>query len=57
MPQKIKKATRQQGSLLFQGRIVPTEAKDPVKTFWSKSYEPKKQGVKQFLANKHLLFQ
>jgi hypothetical protein len=38
----------------FQGRIVPTEAKDPVKTFWTKSYEPKKQGVKQFLGNKCL---
>src|SRR5712691_1847056 len=41
----------------FQGRIVPTEAKNSVKTFWTKSYEPKKGGVKQFLVNKCLWFQ
>jgi hypothetical protein len=41
----------------FQGRIVPTEAKNSVKTFWTKSYGPKKEGVKQFLVNKCLYFQ
>jgi hypothetical protein len=54
---KIRRPPGNRAAFSFQGRIVPTEAKDPVKTFWSKSYEPKKQGVKQFLTNKHLLFQ
>jgi hypothetical protein len=30
---------------------------ESVKTFWIKSYEPKKGGVKQFLGNKCLYFQ
>jgi hypothetical protein len=36
------------GQPFLQGRIVPTEAKIPSKLFWRKSYEPKKQGVKDF---------
>src|SRR5580700_7358233 len=51
---KIRRPPGNRAAFSFQGRIVPTEAKDPVKTFWSKSYEPKKQGVKQFLVNKCL---
>jgi hypothetical protein len=51
---KTKKPPGNRAAFSFQGRIVPTEAKDPVKTFWTKSYEPKKQGVKQFLGNKCL---
>jgi hypothetical protein len=46
------------GQPLLQGRIVPTEAKEiPSKLFWRKSYEPKKQGVKEFFVNKSLWFQ
>jgi hypothetical protein len=46
------------GQPLLQGRIVPTEAKkNPSKLFWTKSYEPKKQGVKEFFVNKSLWFQ
>jgi hypothetical protein len=51
---KTKRPPGNRAAFSFQGRIVPTEAKDPVKTFWTKSYEPKKQGVKQFLGNKCL---
>jgi hypothetical protein len=51
---QTKKPPGNRAAFSFQGRIVPTEAKDSVKTFWTKSYEPKKQGVKQFLGNKCL---
>ena len=50
------KATRQLGGLFFQGRIVLTEGKFR-QNFLAKSYEPKKQGVKQILDNKCLYFQ
>jgi hypothetical protein len=52
--EQTKRPPGNRAAFSFQGRIVPTEAKDPVKTFWTKSYEPKKQGVKQFLGNKCL---
>jgi hypothetical protein len=51
------KATRQQGGLFFQGRIVPTEAFRFRQNFLPKSYEPKNGGVKRFLVNKCLCFQ
>jgi hypothetical protein len=50
------KAARQQGDLLFSRENSSNGGLDSVKTFWTKSYEPKKQGVKQFLVNKCLCF-
>jgi hypothetical protein len=50
------KATRQQGGLFFS-RENSSNGGKAVKTFWIKSYEPKKEGVKQFLGNKCLWFQ
>ena len=51
------KATRQQGGLFFSRENSSNGGLDSVKTFWTKSYEPKKGGVKQFLVNKCLYFQ
>jgi hypothetical protein len=51
------KATRQQGSLLFSRENSSNGGLNSVKTFWTKSYESKKQGVKQILGNKCLYFQ
>jgi hypothetical protein len=50
------KAARQQGGLIFS-RENSSNGGKAVKTFWTKSYEPKKGGVKQFLGNKCLYFQ
>ena len=54
---KTKRPPGNRATFSFQGRIVPTEAKNSVKTFWTKSYGPKKESVKQFLVNKCLCFQ
>jgi hypothetical protein len=43
--------------LFFQGRIVPTEVRKTIRTFWQKSYEGPKASVKEFLQNKRLCFQ
>jgi hypothetical protein len=51
------KATRQQGDLFFSRENSSNGGLDSVKTFCTKSYEPKKGGVKQFLGNKCLSFQ
>jgi hypothetical protein len=51
------KATRQQGDLLFSRENSSNGGLNSVKTFWTKSYGPKKGGVKQFLGNKCLWFQ
>ena len=50
------KATRQLGGLFFQGRIVLTEGKFR-QNFLAKSYEPKKQGVKEIFHNERLYYQ
>jgi hypothetical protein len=51
------KATRQQGGLFFQGRIVPTEFEKDHRNFLAKSYWPVKGSVKGFLENRYLCFQ
>jgi len=51
------KAARQRGDLLFSRENSSNGGLSSVKTFWTKSYEPKKRGVKQFLGNKCLYFQ
>ncbi len=53
---ETKRPPRQKGGLLFQGRIVLTEGKVR-QNFLAKSYESKKQGVKEILDNKCLCFQ
>ena len=51
------KATRQQGSLSFSRENSSNGGKRFRQNFLGKSYEPKKEGVKQFLANKCVYFQ
>jgi hypothetical protein len=41
----------------FQGRIVPTEVQNAIRTFWKKSYEALKGSVKEFFQNKCFCFQ
>jgi hypothetical protein len=55
--QKTKKAIRQLDGLLFQGRIVPTEAQKDHQNFLAKSYWGVKGSVKEFFQNKCLCFQ
>jgi hypothetical protein len=51
------KAARQQGGLLFQGRIVPTDFEKDHQNFLAKSYWAAKGSVKGFFDNKCFCFQ
>jgi hypothetical protein len=55
-PRANEKAARQLGGLFFS-RENSSNGGKAVKTFWRKSYEPKKRGVKHFLEIKVLYFQ
>jgi hypothetical protein len=51
------KAARQQGDLFFSRENSSNRGFKIRRNFLPKSYGPKKEGVKQFLANKCLCFQ